>query len=45
MKLRRKVTAISLAIAAAVAPVYASVSNLDAAIEDVMAEAEAVTET
>ena len=45
MKLRRKVTAISLAIAAAVAPVYASVSNLDAAIEDVMAEAETVTET
>ena len=45
MKLRRKVTAISLALAAVVAPAFASVSNLDAAIEDVMAEAEAVTET
>ena len=43
MKLRRKVTAISLAIAAVVAPAFASVSDLDAALEGVMAEAEAVS--
>ena len=42
MKFRRKVTAISLALAAVGAPAIASVSNLDAALEEVMAEAEAV---
>ena len=35
--------AISLALAAVAAPVFASVSDLDAALEDVMAEAEAVS--
>ena len=42
MKLRRKVTAISLALAAVVAPAFASVSDLDAALEGVMVEAEAI---
>ena len=42
MKFRRKVTAISLAVAAVAAPVFASVSDLDAALEQQMAEAEAV---
>jgi len=42
MTYRRKVMAISLAVAAVAAPVFASVSDLDAALEQTIAVAEAV---
>ena len=41
MKLRRKVVAIALAAASVAAPAIASVSNIDAAIQDYVADAEA----
>ena len=44
MKLRRKVTAITLAVAAVAAPAIASVSNLDAAIDEFTEVAESVTQ-
>jgi hypothetical protein len=43
MNFRRKVMAIALAVAAVGAPVFASVSDLDAALEGVVAEANAIT--
>lgn len=44
MKLRRKVTAITLAVAAVTAPAIASVSNLDAAIDEFTEVAQSVSQ-